>query len=52
MPWSYLHITFRNPCHDICILDIPKVHTGPSDVITRSNRTRNIVSKYIHIRLS
>ncbi|KHG18518.1 hypothetical protein F383_26005 [Gossypium arboreum] len=21
-------------CHDICILDIPKVHTGLSDVIT------------------
>ncbi|KHG30600.1 hypothetical protein F383_13316 [Gossypium arboreum] len=25
-------------CHDTCILAIPKVHTGLSDVITRSKR--------------
>ncbi|KHG27566.1 Cysteine--tRNA ligase [Gossypium arboreum] len=25
-------------CHDICILVIPKVHTGLSDVISRSKR--------------
>ncbi|KHG20741.1 hypothetical protein F383_27935 [Gossypium arboreum] len=35
MPWSYSHTHIGILCHDICILAIPKVHTGLSDVISR-----------------
>ncbi|KHG10600.1 Valine--tRNA ligase [Gossypium arboreum] len=33
MPWSYSYITIRILFHDICILAIPKVHAGLSDVV-------------------
>ena len=38
---SYIRIL----CHDICILTIPKVHTGLSDVITRSKRIQKCSSQ-------
>ncbi|KHF98075.1 Envelope glycoprotein [Gossypium arboreum] len=38
MPSSYLHTYIGILCHDICILTIPKVHTGLLDVVTRSKR--------------
>ncbi|KHF97275.1 hypothetical protein F383_35067 [Gossypium arboreum] len=31
-------------CHDICILTIPKVHTGLSDVLLGRNEFTNIVA--------
>ncbi|KHF97836.1 dna replication complex gins psf1 [Gossypium arboreum] len=37
MPWSYSYIYIEILCHDICILTIPKVHTGLLDVVSWSN---------------
>ncbi|KHF99542.1 hypothetical protein F383_38536 [Gossypium arboreum] len=45
MPWSYSYTYIGILCHDICILAIPKVHIGLSDVVTQSNRTRKISSQ-------
>ncbi|KHF97600.1 hypothetical protein F383_37117 [Gossypium arboreum] len=42
MPWSYSHTHIGILCHDICILTIPKVHTGLSDVVTQSKRIRTL----------
>ncbi|KHF98440.1 hypothetical protein F383_37501 [Gossypium arboreum] len=36
MPWTYLHTYIEILCHEICILTIPKVHTGLPNVVTRS----------------
>ncbi|KHG18618.1 hypothetical protein F383_03983 [Gossypium arboreum] len=38
MPWSYSHTYTEILCHDICILTIPKVHTGLLYIVTRSKR--------------
>ncbi|KHG07144.1 Envelope glycoprotein [Gossypium arboreum] len=35
MPWSYSHTYIGILCHDICVLTIPKVHTGLPDIVTR-----------------
>ncbi|KHG03578.1 hypothetical protein F383_26878 [Gossypium arboreum] len=45
MPWSYSHTYIGILCHDICILVIPKVPTGLSDVVTRSKQIQKYSSQ-------
>ncbi|KHG08259.1 Putative protease AXL1 [Gossypium arboreum] len=45
MPWSYSHTYIGILCHDICILTLPKVYTGFSDVITRLKRIQKCSSQ-------
>ncbi|KHG18969.1 hypothetical protein F383_24207 [Gossypium arboreum] len=57
---TYIRVTYRCHgltrtshtgiiCHDICILAIPKIHTGLSDVVIRSKRIQKYSSQaYSH----
>ncbi|KHG26420.1 hypothetical protein F383_33049 [Gossypium arboreum] len=42
--WSYMKSHIKILCHDICILTIPKVHTGLSNIVTRSIQARKYCS--------
>ncbi|KHG14003.1 Dihydrodipicolinate synthase [Gossypium arboreum] len=47
--WFYTKSHIRTLCHDICILIIPMVRTGLSDVVTLSKLSQfHIFSFYNH----